>query len=216
MARVRHCAVCGNGFTSREQVQRFCTRDCWKKSFYVVPAIERFVMKVDQDGPVHPTLGTACWVWKAGANGDGYGHFNVDGRDVGAHRFALSIAYGDAAKGKIAAHHCDNPKCVRPSHLFPATTKENAEDCVRKGRSLPGAKNPSRRPDVWEKLPRGEASARAKLTEKAVREIIASKEQGKVLAERYGMGQSQISRIRRRQAWEHLDSPSHAPRPLDS
>jgi hypothetical protein len=35
---------------------------------------------------------------------------------------------------RYACHHCDNPLCVRPDHIFPGTATENMQDAWAKGR----------------------------------------------------------------------------------
>lgn len=35
----------------------------------------------------------------------------------------------------MACHHCDNKKCVRPSHIFIGTQKDNMQDWTRKGKN---------------------------------------------------------------------------------
>lgn len=39
--------------------------------------------------------------------------------------------------GYYACHHCDNPMCIRPSHLFVGSPRDNTLDCMNKGRHWP-------------------------------------------------------------------------------
>lgn len=65
----------------------------------------------------------------------GYGQVSVRGRVEGAHRVAYVLTYGDLPPDKpLVCHHCDNPPCVRPDHLFAGNYSDNAQDMLRKGR----------------------------------------------------------------------------------
>lgn len=79
-----------------------------------------------------------CWIWMGGRNSDGYGVLRVGGARAGfirAHRLAYELAHGvKLGASECALHHCDNPACVRPSHLFCGMQRENVRDCQRKGR----------------------------------------------------------------------------------
>ena len=75
-----------------------------------------------------------CWVWTGSLMTRGYGRLWVKGRREGAHRVAYEIAYGPFDKALRVLHHCDNPPCVRPKHLFLGTQLDNMRDAARKGR----------------------------------------------------------------------------------
>lgn len=144
---------------------------------------ERFWSKV------HAKPSAGCWLWAGAMGGRGYGQFSLQGRRVGAHRAAWLVATGEHPGDLCVCHHCDNPRCVRPDHLFLGTHSDNMRDRDRKGRRV----------DV-----RGERAGRAKLTAADVAAIRADTRPTRVVGPEYGVHPSQISRIRRGKSWAVL------------
>jgi hypothetical protein len=75
-----------------------------------------------------------CWEWQGALFKTGYGAFNLKGQAVKAHRVAYTLAHGPFPDELYVCHHCDNPKCVRPDHLFLGTDLDNVRDAITKGR----------------------------------------------------------------------------------
>jgi hypothetical protein len=92
---------------------------------------ERFWSKVDKSGE--------CWLWTGALASSGYGAIRVRSYVTEyAHRVALKLSGVEVPDGLFVCHHCDNPSCVNPAHLFVGTAKDNAQDMSRKGRGRKG------------------------------------------------------------------------------
>ncbi len=87
--------------------------------------VARFWPKVNKDGPVHPVLGTACWLWAAGLGAGGYGKTTLRHKTLLAHRVAYELERGPIPPGLMLDHLCRVRRCVRPDHLEPVTAREN-------------------------------------------------------------------------------------------
>lgn len=88
---------------------------------------ERFWARVDR-----PVGKGACWPWTGPKDWDGYGLYGVwdpSGRirtTLRAHRVSYQLVYGTLPDDLGLDHYlCDDPGCVRPNHLRPATDREN-------------------------------------------------------------------------------------------
>lgn len=139
--------------------------------------VERFWRRVEK------RPGDACWLWR-GWTLHGYGKLGLwrEGRyrQFSAHRVAYMLTRGDIPDGMLVCHECDTPLCVRPDHLFVGTPAMNSADMRAKGRGPVGLRN-----------------GNGKLSDADVADILAaSAEPRQVLADRFGVHPSQISRVR--------------------
>jgi hypothetical protein len=79
-----------------------------------------------------------CWLWTGGTARKGYGAFTVHttggNKTLVAHRFAWRVTKGRIPRNLFVLHKCDNPPCVRPSHLWLGTQLDNIHDCIKKNR----------------------------------------------------------------------------------
>lgn len=130
---------------------------------------QRFDEKINKDGQIpikYPELGH-CEEWVGSCDVFGYGTLNIGTRDengkyksklIKAHRLAWFLAHGEWPKRGCALHRCDNPKCVRISHLFDGNRPDNNADRKEK--------------DGYKTHPKGEMTYNHILTEAQVQEIL--------------------------------------------
>jgi hypothetical protein len=97
---------------------------------------EIFWSRVDRSGGVN-----ACWPWQGFFTQGGYGkvYRYGSGRANPKHTLAHRMAYEYAMDaqpplGKLVLHHCDNPACCNPRHLWIGTQSDNLNDMVAKKR----------------------------------------------------------------------------------
>lgn len=125
----------------------------WRHGLFVEPPMrftpeKRFWAKVNKDGPIMPGMATACWMWMAGLDKDGYGRFWLDNRGERAHRVSYQWAGGPIPADRETDHRCRNKTCVRPDHLRAIPNKQNQEN--RRGasrNSTTGVRGVYQRPD---------------------------------------------------------------------
>lgn len=78
-----------------------------------------------------------CWEW-TGPTHKGYGRVKFARVQYMATHISLALAGRPLAAGEFALHHCDNPPCTRPDHLFAGSKEENAGDRHLKNRDARG------------------------------------------------------------------------------
>ncbi len=125
-----------------------------------------------------------CWVFE-GRKHDGYGIVCTGGRkekkDLLVHRLIYEHFYGPIPDNLCVCHHCDNPPCVNPDHLFLGTNRDNVKDKVKKGRAHRTI---------------GERSGMCKLTREQVLAIRSDERRQVDIAADYGVAKSTICMIK--------------------
>lgn len=152
-----------------------------------VPLGEKFWSRVRK--------GIGCWIWGGSKNSMGYGLFHIRrGYSVYAHRAVWAMARGPIPTGMCVLHKCDNPPCVRLSHLWIGSQSENVQDMHKKGRNtIRGLK--------------GEMHPSAKMTGDDVRKVRGMRGLGfslKDIARQFSISTTQAHDIARGKSWGHI------------
>lgn len=160
---------------------------------------EAFWARVNRNGPVppHATHLGPCWLWPSPKGSTWYGSVwsTTEARTVKAHRYAVS-----APANVLVCHHCDTPRCVRPSHLFFGDHLANMAD-MRAKRRTPGIR-------PWSG---GGRNGNARLVDEQVVEMRHSYAAGGVtqseLAERFGVAAGTVRNAVRGESWADNEGP---------
>ena len=164
---------------------------CWNLDHILSPSREElFWSRVDMKEE------DKCWEWRGTAGTTEYGQTSWLGKDMATHRIAWMLTFGEIPDGLLVCHHCDNPPCCNPKHLFIGTNQDNIDDRERKNRN-------------WMPHSRGEEHGHHKLTEKDVKEIRDLYSTGKYsylkLAKLYPVSWGAIRQVIKRQNWGWLE-----------
>jgi len=140
---------------------------------------------------VIPEPNSGCWIWLKATDTAGYGMAKDyrTSRNDKAHRLVYRHLIGEIPHGICVCHHCDNRLCCNPDHLFLGTKRDNANDRDRKGRC--------KRND-------GLFNGRHKLTPEEVLEIRLMPGSQQSIADRYGVSQVAISKIKLGKHWRNI------------
>jgi hypothetical protein len=132
-----------------------------------------------------------CWIWQGAKDKDGYGWITILQKMYKVHRVAWSLCNGPIPEDMFICHHCDNPSCCNPAHLFLGTNSDNMQDMLGKG--------------LGNKA-KGERVFNAKLNEEAVMKIKAAygTKTQREIAKEFGITFQNVNMIIHGKTWKHL------------
>jgi len=195
LTKVVNCDYCNKEFhpwtvSESRGHGHFCSKSCVTATRN--KAIAKTPIEIFYKNAMIPNNKNECWIWKKQKSGR-YGTMTINGvKSIGAHRFSYEHFNGEIPEGMFICHHCDQPKCVNPKHLFLGTPQDNVDDKMRKGRF---------------KCAIGEQQGNSILTEDQVKEIKLKLKEGiyqRIIAKEYNIAQSAISKINKGIYWKHV------------
>jgi Mor family transcriptional regulator len=140
----------------------------------------------------------SCWLWTGAKASMGYGVLRWLGKRVYAHRLVYELTYGPIPDGLFICHHCDNPPCCNPQHLYAGTQRDNMRDRDRRGRGLKGRSRKGKPTN---------AKITAEIAEAIRNEPATTRKDIKRIAEKYRLHWASIYRIRNNQIWQDEARP---------
>jgi hypothetical protein len=178
-----------------------------KQSNLTDGAVQRFMEKVNFGAP------DDCWKWGGAKKPRGYGNLRFQKTYYLAHRFAFAIFERSVPADKFICHHCDNPPCMNPKHLFLGDARDNTMDMIRKGRDGNNKNRATGKENGQhthpEKRAYGEKNGNSQLTWEDVDEMRQRYEQENLtytqLADEYDISTSAVGFIIREEHWVRKD-----------
>jgi len=140
-----------------------------------------------------------CWEWQRALTGGRYPTLRYKGRVINARRAVFEMAGGKLQPKSFIVTTCGNARCLNPSHLKQVRQRDHMARVAALG-AMGG-------PVRSAKIAAAKRAQSAKITLTDARQIRASDEPVKTLAERYGLSKDRIYRIRRGLAWREYSNP---------
>lgn len=188
------CANCGDSFertpawVRKHADSRFCSKACHDEFQQSESLLDRFLRNLPADRTPEE-----CWEWQGTRDEDGYGVLTYRGKQLRANRVAVELFERPLEDDEWSLHHCDNPPCCNPGHLYIGLSVDNVADRIARKRDRPQ---------------RGEQRWNVKLDSDKVREIreaAATGESHTANAPRFGVSREAISAVVRRVTWKHVE-----------
>lgn len=191
MERNISCLKCSKNITvkacsNRIGRSKFCSKVCsglfipfWDSANW-----EQKVSRLSEYFEKYVIRDENCWGWKGKRKLDGRGALNFEKKSIQAHRASWIIHFGKIPDKKLVCHHCDNPICTNPKHLFLGTSSENIVDAIKKNRKSTAK---LRMVDVIE-----------------IKKMLKNNIPGNIIANKFNVDPMTISDIKLNKTWRHV------------
>ncbi len=127
-----------------------------------------------------------CVMWLGYISPLGYGQRQFRGKLYQAHRAAFIENHRELLPGEVVRHKCDNKSCVNPDHLEAGSQRDNLLDNTVRG-------------------PRHRTLRVTPEQVSEIRDLLYKGERQRDIASRFGIAQTTVSSIKRKQTWSHIE-----------